>query len=89
MKELLQTSFVSIETDARYTEAAVRFHDDSILYFCHRVGERWAKGVGPDGVTGGRSQELLGAIESFRLNAKHLEILFDDGSRWEWIPGEE
>ena len=85
-EEVLRDSFVSIKTDARFTEAVVAIRDGSVLYFCHRVGERWAKAVGPKGNEGGCSQELLDAIRMFRLNAKHLEILFDDGSCWEWRP---
>ena len=75
------------ETDARFTEAAVVLRDGSVLYFCHRVGERWAKAVGPDGDAGGHAEELLDALQMFRLNAKHLDLRFDDGSRWERIPG--
>ncbi len=87
-EEVLRDSFVSIKTDARFTEAVVTLRDESLLYFCHRVGERWAKAVRPEGNEGGcsHSQELLDAIRMFRLNAKHLEILFDDGSCWEWRP---
>ena len=85
-EKVLRDSFVSIKTDARFTEAVVTLRDESLLYFCHRVGERWAKAVRPEGNEGGCSQELLDAIRMFRLNAKHLEILFDDGSCWEWRP---
>ena len=69
-----------VVTGARFTEAVVALRDGSVLYFCHRVGEPWAKAVGPEGNEGGCSQELLGAIRMFRLNAKHLEILLNDGS---------
>ena len=48
--------------------------DESLLYFCHRVGERWAKAVRPEGNEGGCSQELLVAIRMFRLKliGRHL-----------------
>ena len=83
----LQDWFVSIETNEDFSEAVVKLHDDSLLCFCHRVGELWAKALGPDGEdTEGQAKELLGAITRFRLNAKHLEVWFDDGSRWEWKP---
>ncbi len=85
-EEVLRDSFVSIKTDARFTEAVVTLRDESLLCFCHRVGERWAKAVRPEGNEGGCSQELLDAIRMFRLNAKLLEILFNDGSCWEWRP---
>ena len=92
--ELLRTSLVNIEADVRFTEAVLTLRDGSRLCFCHRVGERWAKaiGTGPqdqqdlndhgqcdDGIAG----QLLAAITMFRLNAKHLDIQFQDGSRWD------
>ncbi len=61
------------------------FHDNSRLCFCHRVGERWAKAVGaghPEDETG-LAGELLSAMTMFRLNAKHLDIQFEDDSRWD------
>lgn len=85
-EETLRAAFVSIETDARFTEAVVTLRDGSVLCFCHRVGERWAKAVGPDGDAGGCAEELIDAVRMFRLNAKHLDVEFDDGSRWEWVP---
>ena len=85
-EKVLRDSFVSIKTDTPFTEAVVTLRDESLLCFCHRVGERWAKAVGPEGNEGGCSQELLDAIRMFRLNAKLLEILFNDRSCWEWRP---
>lgn len=84
LEETLQDLFVSIEADARFTEALVKLRDESVLYFCHRVGERRARSAGPEGGTGGHSDALLDAIRTFRLNTRHLEIFFHDGSRWEW-----
>ena len=63
----------------------MRLQDNSRLCFCHRVGERWAKAVGPgqrEDETG-LAGELLSAMTMFRLNAKHLDIQFEDGSRWD------
>ena len=83
--ETLRRELLTVEADARFTEAVLRFGDDTRLCFCHRVDERWAKAVGPDHheeVTG-LAGELLAAITMFRLNAKHLDIQFDDGSRWD------
>ena len=73
-EEVLRDSFVSIKTDPRFTEAVVTLRDESLLYFCHRVGERWAKAVRPEGNEGGCSQELLVAIRMFRLKliGRHL-----------------
>ena len=68
-----------------FSEAVLTLYDGSQLCFCHRVGERWVKAVGPKGreAEAGSAGELCAAVTMFRLNAKHLEIQFDDGSRWD------
>lgn len=74
-----------VERNESGSEAIVGLKDGSRLCFCHRVGERWAKAIGPDeerdetGVAG----KILAAISMFRLNTKHLDVEFGDGSRWE------
>ena len=90
--ERLRKSLLAVEANEDFTEAVMSLNDGSRLCFCHRVGERWAKAVGPDqredapGVAG----EFLAAIRMFRLNAKHLDIEFEDGSRWDQpVPGSE
>jgi hypothetical protein len=85
-EQALREAVVSIETDAGFTEARLKLRDGSILYFRHRVGERWVKAVGPGGGDGGCSAALMDAMRMFRLNAKHLDVEFEDGSRWEWKP---
>ena len=85
-KATLDDWFVSIETNGQFTEAVITLRDNSRLCFCHRVDERWAKAFGPDDDSEGCSHELLQAMKTFRLNAKHLEVFFDDGSHWEWVP---
>ncbi len=55
-------------------------------------GEKVASGVdddalGRDGAAKNHAAEILDAIHMFRLNAKHLEVEFCDGSTWEWTPG--
>lgn len=84
-EDLLRDAFSTIEVNATFTEAVVRFHDGSRLCFCHRVGERWAKSLGPQQREdeAGLAGELLSAMTMFRLNAKHLDIQFEDGSRWD------
>jgi len=82
---LLRDSFASLEVDASFTEAVLLMRDGSRLYFCHRVGERWAKAVdaGGDGTDASLAGRVLALISLFRLNGKHLDIRFDDGSHWE------
>jgi hypothetical protein len=79
--DLLRSSFVSLEVSADFSEAVLSMRDESRLSFCHRVGERWAKadGSGDDTLAG----RVLARIALFRLNARHLDVQLDDGSRWE------
>ena len=84
-EETLRSALVTVESDERFTEAVLCLRDESRLCFCHRVGERWAKALGPEKRedASGLAGELLGCITMFRLNAKHLDIQFADGSRWD------
>jgi hypothetical protein len=85
-EELLRTELVSLKTDASFSEAVLRLRDGSRLCFRHRVGERWAKSVGvkESDREAGTADQVLALISMFRLNAKHLDVAFADGSRWEW-----
>jgi hypothetical protein len=84
-EELLRTSFVALEVNQDFSEATLTMRDQTRLCFCHRVGERWAKAVGTAGEESESSlaAATLARIALFRLNGKHLDISFDDGSRWE------
>ena len=84
-EDILRAELIAVEADKNFTEAVMRFGDNSRLCFCHRVGERWAKAVGPEDREdeSGLAGELLRAVTMFRLNAKHLDIQFEDGSRWD------
>jgi hypothetical protein len=85
-EELLRGALVTLEAGGGFSEAVLLLRDGSRLCFCHRVGERWAKAVGPDGAEAeaGVAGEVLSRMAMVRLNAKHLDIQFADGSRWEW-----
>jgi len=83
--EILRNALRAVEANEDFTEAVLRLQDGSRLCFCHRVDERWAKTVGPQEreQEGGEAEALLSAIKMFRLNRKHLDIEFEDGSRWD------
>jgi hypothetical protein len=83
--ELLRESLAGVEANADFTEAVVSLRDGSRLCFCHRVGERWARAVSPSGneTEPGVAGQVLAVILRFRLNAKHLEVEFPEGERWE------
>ena len=84
-EQILRASFIAVVADKNFTEAVMRLSDESGLCFCHRVDERWAKAIGPEDKEdeAGLAGQLLRAITIFRLNAKHLDIQFEDGSRWD------
>ncbi|GIW79336.1 MAG: hypothetical protein KatS3mg105_1143 [Gemmatales bacterium] len=77
-EERLRAALRSIEVDDGFTQADVGLDDGSLLRFRHRVGERTAQAIGQ-----GVAEDLLARMAMFRLNRKHLEVLFSDGSRWE------
>ena len=79
----LSDSLISAEVNEDFTEAALALRDKSKLCFCHRVNERWSKAVGETEEETGMAGELLAAVTMFRLNARHLDIRFNDGSRWD------
>jgi len=81
-------AFASLQTNDTCSEAVVTLHDGSRLCFIHTVEKRQALSVGPAGQeTEHRAAgELLSMIKMFRLNSKHLEIWFQDASRWEMQP---
>ena len=83
--ELLRQSLTGVEANADFTEAVVSLRDGSRLCFCHRVGERWARAVGPLGneTETGLAGQVLPLLVRFRLNAKHLEVELPEGGRWE------
>jgi hypothetical protein len=83
--DILRARLIAVDADKNFTEAVMRLSDSSRLCFCHRVGERWAKAVGPEDREdeAGLAGELLRTVTMFRLNAKHLDIQFEDGSRWD------
>jgi len=84
-EDTLRKALLTVKANEKFTEAVMILRDKSRLCFCHRVGERWAKAVGPEQreAEAGQAGELLNAMSMFRLNAKHLDIQFEDGSRWD------
>ena len=84
-EKMLSASLVDVKFNESFTEAVLRLNDSTRLCFRHRVGERWVKAVGPEQNEdeAGQAGEFLANIAMFRLNAKHLDIQFTDGSRWD------
>jgi hypothetical protein len=82
--EYLRQAFVSVEVNADFSEAVVILRDGSKLCFVHRVGERRIEAIrANESPEASLAAEVLAQIARFRLNAKHLDVQFTDGSRWE------
>jgi hypothetical protein len=81
----LQSGLLCVDANENFTQAVMQFRDRSRLCFCHTVHERWARAFGStdDEEDAGLAGRLLAEIVRFRLNAKHLDIWFNDGSRWD------
>jgi hypothetical protein len=79
-ESLLRDSFRNLEVSPDFTEAVLDMQDGSKLQFCHRVDVRRVKCFGPESTA---AADILTRVRTFRLNAKHLEVEFDDGSSWE------
>ena len=89
---LLRQSLATIEVNDTYSEAVVGLTDGSRLRLHHRVGERWIRAE-PAKATASLAATVLATIARFRLNGKHLDVEFADGSRWEarfaiWPPSQ-
>ena len=82
--DLLRRSLAAIDVNADFSEAIVLLADKSRLEFCHRVGQRTAKAIAAT-VQDSLANQVLTRIARFRLNGKHLDITFADGSRWELL----
>lgn len=85
LSQRLAQELASVSAAEQFTFAVMQFRDGSRLHFCHRVDERWVQAIGPmaAGDDSGLAGTLRAAITTFRLNSKHLDIQFADGSRWD------
>ena len=64
-----------------FNKAFLFFHDGSYLQFEHTSrSNRWAKASGG----GTTADKLCESLRQFRLNAKHLQLFFEDGSNAEF-----
>ena len=84
-EETLRSELMAVDFDDQFTEATLIFQDGNRLWFCHRVDQRWARAVDRNQQEddSGLAAGLLYTVTTFRLNAKHLDIQFVDGSRWD------
>jgi hypothetical protein len=68
--------------NAAFTHATLHFADGSLLQFEHTSrNNRWARASTP----GTMADDICRSLTQFRLNAKHLQLFFDDGSNAEFV----
>lgn len=68
--------------NAAFTQAILFFDDGSYLQFEHTSRtNRWARASSSPSM----ADDLCRALQRFRLNAKHLQLYFDDGSDAEFV----
>jgi hypothetical protein len=74
--------FVRYSVNAAFNQATVEFSDGSTLQFEHSSrANRWARASAESTI----AAEICQAIRQFRLNAKHLQLFFEDGSNVEFL----
>ena len=79
--EYAKKQAVRYEVNAEFNQGKLEFTDGSHLQFEHTSrSNRWAR-ASADGTIAG---EICRSIHQFRLNAKHLQLFFEDGSDAEW-----
>jgi hypothetical protein len=82
MADFTREVFSRYVANAEFNEAAVFFSDGSFLQFEHKGRDkRWARPSTDDSTAG----QVCRALRQFRLNAKHLQLYFEDGSDSEFF----
>jgi hypothetical protein len=85
MADFARGALTRYVANAEYNEAAVYFTDGSFLRFEHKGRDtRWARPSSDDTTAG----QVCRALRIFRLNAKHLQLYFEDGSDVEFFSPE-
>ena len=78
--DLFQSQITDYTASPGFTRALLRFTDGSTLHFEHAVGKRTAQAYPAESLADLACQSL----RMFRLNAKHLQLYFTDGSDLEF-----
>lgn len=82
LSDLAHDSVTDYIANAEFTEASLFFRDGSFLQFVHKArDQRWARPSADDTLAG----EFCRSLRQFRLNARHLQLFFNDGSDAEFF----
>jgi len=82
LAEYTKTKSVRYEVNEAFTQANLHFEDGSCLQFEHTSrSNRWARASADQSI----ADEICRSLYQFRLNAKHLQLFFEDGSDVEFV----
>jgi hypothetical protein len=80
--EYAKTHVTAYTVNAAFNRATLDFTDGSSLQFEHTSrSNRWARASADATI----ADEVCRSIYQFRLNAKHLQLFFEDGSNAEFL----
>jgi hypothetical protein len=86
LSELARNEVIRYSVDGGFKRAALFFSDNSFLEFQHAGRDnRWARPSG-DGTV---ADKICQSLQQFRLNAKHLQLFFSDGSNVEFFTNDK
>jgi hypothetical protein len=82
LSEFTRSQVTRYIVNSAFTQAVLFFVDGSSLQFEHTSREnRWARAS----ANGTMAEQTCNALYQFRLNAKHLQLFFQDGSDVEFF----
>jgi hypothetical protein len=80
--EYARTQTTQYIANPAFTQATLHFSDGSDLRFEHTSrANRWAHASAPGTI----ADEICTTLRQFRLNAKHLQLFFEDGTDAEFV----
>jgi hypothetical protein len=82
LADYARTHVIRYAVNAAFNRATLDFTDGSHLQFEHTSrNNRWARASAESTM----ADEICRSIRQFRLNAKHLQLFFEDGSDVEFF----
>ncbi len=82
LADKIQMKVTRYVVNAEFSQAVLFFDDGSYLQFEHKgIDKRWAK----PSVAASMADRACVAMRLFRLNAKHLQLYFNDDSDVEFV----
>ncbi len=82
LAKLAHTQATRYVVNAVFNQAVLFFEDGNYLQFEHTSrANRWARASASSSM----ADRLCLALQRFRLNAKHLQLYFEDGSDAEFV----